>query len=394
MGLSEEQKQRIREEEQRRLEEERYRAEVRRELRNGTPAPPKRTAVRVVLILAALGLGALAAFYTLRLRSPNATRPQQASKPIPTPAVKLTTAQIAERATPSVVTIENSNEEGNPQGQGSGYVTDAGGTVITNYHVIRAASAIQVHFPSGGPSFNVESLLGYDIDNDIAAFQVPGLSIPPLETEAAEQPKVGDRVVAIGAPLGLESTVSEGIISALRDAGPAQIIQTTAPISPGSSGGPLLNEYGRIIGVATAQMTAGQNLNFSIPVRFVTQLLAAKRSVPLAQMLSETEVIEHPLDSTVSVPARKAVTLTIPIGHPQGAILENNFSVSGGTGNDIAVTLLAPNGLVIFDTGKVQSTGQFKLRLSAGIYRLVFDNTFSMLSPKSVSQDLKLIHYR
>jgi len=78
----------------------------------------------------------------------------------------------------------------------------------------------------------VDSVLGYEIDHDVAALQVLGNSLPALPTETTEEPKVGDRVVAIGAPLGLENTVSEGIVSALRDAGTIHIIQTTASISP------------------------------------------------------------------------------------------------------------------------------------------------------------------
>ncbi len=405
MGLSEEQKQQIRDEERRRLEEEEYRAQVRQQLVGGTgaaaTAPAKFAVAKVVLLLTGVALTVLAALFAipkLHERWTGAhlkdTRTSQASTPSPAPEVKLSTAQIAERATASVVTIENSDEDGQRQDQGSGYVASADGTVVTNYHVVRAARSLQVHFPSGGPSFNVDSLLAYDIDNDIAAFQIPGLSVPPLETEVAEQPKVGDRVVAIGAPLGLESTVSEGIISALREVGTAQIIQTTVPVSPGSSGGPLLDEYGKVIGLTTAQMTNAQNLNFGIPARYITGLLAAEHSISLAEMSFETEVVERPAASTVSVPAGKATALTITVGYPQGAVLEDKFSVIGGSGNDVAVLLVAPNGAVVFNSGRVNSSGQFKLRLTRAVYQLVFDNSFSVVSTKSVSQDLKLIHYR
>jgi S1-C subfamily serine protease len=171
-------------------------------------------------------------------------------------------------------------------------VFSSDGIVITNYHVIRGAGSLNVRVPSR-ESFRVDFVLAYDIQHDVAALQVGGASAPALQTEDVELVKVGDRVVAIGAPLGLESTVSEGIISALRDAGGTHIIQTTTSISPGSSGGPLLNEYGKVIGLTTSQMRDGQNLNFVISARHVTEVLNRKRQMSLSQMLSETQVTDH-----------------------------------------------------------------------------------------------------
>src|ERR1039458_3483531 len=101
-----------------------------------------------------------------------------------------------------------------------------------------------------------------------------GMEFPALQTETLDDPKVGDRVVAIGAPLGLESTVSEGIVSAIRNAGTMHIIQTTASISPGSSGGPLLNEYGKVIGLTTSTVLNGQSLNFVVSARHISELLS------------------------------------------------------------------------------------------------------------------------
>ena len=172
--------------------------------------------------------------------------------------------------------MENFNEDGEKTGQGSGYVFSGDGVVITNYHVVRGAKSLKVHVHSKD-SLPVDTVLGYSIDADVAAIQVPA-SLPALEAETAEPVKVGDRVVAIGAPLGLENTVSEGIVSALRNLGGTNIIQTTASISPGSSGGPLFDEYGKVIGLTTATIRDGQNLNLVIGVQAVVGFIEPQAS--------------------------------------------------------------------------------------------------------------------
>lgn len=434
MELSDEQKRRILEEEQQRLAEEQYREQVRRELLNkavstnptfptSPPVPVApiesktgRNIVLFVLVVVGLCVGVLlignlrhAADSTRQggtdagsAAVPEGTKPSwfeaQKRKMIEqayglTPSPKLTTAQIAEKATPSVVVIENFNEDGEKAGQGSGYVTSADGTIITNYHVIRGASALNIRLP-GKESYRVDSTVGYDVEHDVAALQVSGASISALQTEDIELAKVGDRAVAIGAPLGLERTVSEGIISALRDAGGTHIIQTTTSISPGSSGGPLLNEYGRVIGLTTATVRDGQNLNFVISARHITELLNRRRQISLSEMLSETQVVNRLPGSTISVQARNGVKLNFAINGQQGAVLEGTYTISGGSGSDLDVALVASDNRVIFNSGRVKGFGQVKQRLPRGGYALIFNNSFSTFSSKSVTPDLKLISYR
>jgi S1-C subfamily serine protease len=421
MELSDEQKKRILDEEQQRLAEEQYRAQVRRELQSqagtGTAAAPamapaqattRSNTLRNVLIVAGVVV-VLILVVVLSSRQPGSKsntatvfpaldtktgeksdRPSPLSPPPPT---KLTTAQIADLATPSVVIVENFNEDGEKAGQGSGYVYTADGTIITNYHVVRGAKSVSVRIPNKG-SLQVDSLLGYSIENDVAAVQVSDTSLTALATEQAQQVKVGDRVVAIGAPLGLESTVSEGIVSALRDAAGTHIIQTTASISPGSSGGPLLNEYGKVIGLTTAHVRDGQSLNFVVASTHITDLLSHRRRMSLEEMLSETQVSQSLSGSTISVPARNAVQLPFAITGQQGATLEGSYTVSGGSGRDVAVALLTAEGTPVVNSGRVSGFGQFRQRLKQGRYNIVFDNRFSSFSSKSVSPDLKLIYYR
>jgi S1-C subfamily serine protease len=412
MELSDEQKKRILEEEQQRIAEEEYRAQVRRGLQSRTVSagaiPAKPSAFKYVLI--ALGIVAVlcvGALIGVRHQSNDeaASRPSQAAsgaqgkaagksdKPSPVVPVKLSTAQIADRATASVVIVENFNEDGEKAGQGSGYVFSADGVIITNYHVIRGASSLMVRVPSK-EAVRVDSLLGYSIEHDVAAIQLSGDSPPALSTEAVEQPKVGDHVIAIGAPLGLESTVSEGIVSAVREGGGTHIIQTTASISPGSSGGPLLNDYGKVIGLTTAQVLNGQNLNFVISSTHIIQLLKERRHMSLSDMLNETKVTGSLPASTISVAARNAVQLSFSVNGQQGATLEGSYTVSGGRGSDIGVMLVGPGGTMIVNSGRVAGSGQFRQRLPRGQYAIVFDNRFSAFSSKSVSPDLRLVYYR
>jgi len=412
MELSDEQKKRILEEEQQRIAAEQYRAQVRRDLESRTvsasPAPAKSSTLKYVLIgsgvVAVLCVGILigvrrqssdqgASSSSKAVSGAQEQAAEKSEKPSPIAPAKLTTAQIAERATPSVVIVENFNEDGEKAAQGSGYVFSGDGIIITNYHVIRGAKSLNVKVPGSEP-YRVDSVLGYEIDHDLAALQVSGSSLPALSTETIEVPKVGDRVVAIGAPLGLESTVSEGIVSALRDAGAMHIIQTTASISPGSSGGPLLNEYGKVIGLTTSTVRDGQSLNFVVSARHVSELLSRRQPISLEEMLSQTQVSEPLPSSTIMVPARNAMQLSFTVNGQQGALLEGTYTITGGSGRDVGVLLAGSSGSVIVNSGRVAGVGQFKQRLARGRYTILFDNRFSTLSSKSVSPDLKLVSYR
>jgi S1-C subfamily serine protease len=413
MELSDEQKQRILDEERQRLAEEQYRGQVRRELQNQSaaasavaPIQKKSNTTRnaVILVGAIVILGMIALIGLPQLKrdikqptvesSPTKTvAPADRPSPLsPPPPQKLTTAQIAEKATPSVVVVENFNEDGQKAGQGSGYVFSGEGIVITNYHVIRGAKSLNVRVPGQEP-YRIDSVLGYEIDHDVAALQMSGGSLPALTTETIEEPKVGDRVVAIGAPLGLESTVSEGIVSAIRDAGTMHIIQTTASISPGSSGGPLLNEYGTVIGLTTSTMVNGQSLNFVVSAKHVSELLSRRQAISLEEMLSQTRVSDPIASTTIMVPSRNAMQLSFTVNGQQGAVLEGTYTITGGSGRDVGVALAGPAGVIV-NSGRVTGYGQFKQRLQRGKYTILFDNRFSTFSSKSVTPDLKLTYYR
>jgi S1-C subfamily serine protease len=194
----------------------------------------------------------------------------------------LTVEEIYERAGPGVVQITVSDG----QGFGSGFVIDKAGHIVTNYHVVQAASNVEVSF-SAGDSVDA-NVVGVDPTTDIAVLKVdmPASALRPLPLGDSNDVQVGDPVVAIGNPFGLERTVTAGIVSALQREIQSpngfdidQVIQTDAQINGGNSGGPLLNAQGEVIGVNSQIETGGTGLGnvgigFAIPVNTVREVAA------------------------------------------------------------------------------------------------------------------------
>jgi serine protease Do len=112
------------------------------------------------------------------------------------------------------------------------------------------------------------------IEHDLAALRITGVSLPSVHLGTSAAIKTGDHVTVLGAPLGLESTLSDGIVSAVREAGSLRIFQTSAPISHGSSGGPLFDDYGSVVAIAVATIESGENLNFAVPIDSAKTLLS------------------------------------------------------------------------------------------------------------------------
>ncbi|MEJ2039188.1 MAG: tetratricopeptide repeat protein, partial [Desulfosarcinaceae bacterium] len=167
---------------------------------------------------------------------------------------------------------------------GSGFFIDREGTLVTNDHVMEGAYKADVR-TADGASYPILTMVARSqlVDLVKVRVEIPPDKIVPLAV-AGEEPAVADRVVVIGSPMGLEQTVSEGIISALRNH-PAhiKIYQVTAPISPGSSGGPALNLRGEVIGVVTFQAATGQNLNFAVSIKALQMLTREPEGLSLAE---------------------------------------------------------------------------------------------------------------
>ena len=181
---------------------------------------------------------------------------------------------IARSANGSIVSIVMSDKSGQPVAQGSGFLVSKDGLIVTNYHVIAEGSSAIVKLPDGA-FYVVDGVLASDKTRDIAIVKAQGQKFRTLPLGDSDEVQVGEGVVAIGNPLSLESTVSNGIISGIRevkDEG-GKYLQITAPISPGSSGGPLFNMAGEVIGITTLYLKGGENLNFAIPINEAKRLL-------------------------------------------------------------------------------------------------------------------------
>lgn len=185
-------------------------------------------------------------------------------------------ANLVKRSADAVVLIVTSDSNGQETALGSGFFVSADGEIVTNFHVIEGAHSAVVKVPSGA-FFPVSGVLASDPDGDLAIIKVSGNNLPFLNLAVANKLSVGDHVVAIGSPLGLEETVSDGVVSAFRvEAQDKRRIHTTAPVSPGNSGGPLLDMRGVVVGVITRRggSQEGENLNFAIPSDEVESLLS------------------------------------------------------------------------------------------------------------------------
>jgi S1-C subfamily serine protease len=186
---------------------------------------------------------------------------------------------ISREANGSIISIVMSDTGGHPIAQGSGFFINKDGQVVTNYHVIKSGTSALIKLPDGA-FFVVDGVLASDKTRDVAIIKAHGSGFHALTLGDSDRLQVGEEVVAIGNPLSLESTVSNGIVSAIRtveDEG-GKFVQITAPISPGSSGGPLFNMAGEVVGITTSHLLGGQNLNFAIPINDVKPMLAAKLS--------------------------------------------------------------------------------------------------------------------
>jgi tetratricopeptide (TPR) repeat protein len=180
--------------------------------------------------------------------------------------------ELVRRIKPSAVAIETFDLRGEKLSRGSGFFIDVD-RVVTNRHVIDNAYRAEVHSYNGNV-YQVKGVIAIDAEGDLALLRIdaPSNQVRPLSLDKTS-PQEGESVVVIGNPFGLEGSVTNGIVSAVRDIPTfGRIIQITAPISPGSSGSPVVNMQGQVIGVATLQITGGQSVNFAIPSERISQL--------------------------------------------------------------------------------------------------------------------------
>jgi S1-C subfamily serine protease len=188
---------------------------------------------------------------------------------------------VVESAGPAVLSISVRGRPGRPArpGEGSGFLVAPDGYVLTNSHVVHGAPAVTARLP-GGDELTAQ-VVGDDPATDLALVRVSASGLPFLAVEGATRARPGQLAIAIGSPLGFESTVSTGVVSALGRSLRSQdgrlidnVIQHTAPLNPGNSGGPLVDSAGRVLGVNTAMISRTQAIGFAIPVATAAWVLS------------------------------------------------------------------------------------------------------------------------
>jgi hypothetical protein len=210
----------------------------------------------------------------------------------PGAAEELSAEQLYSAVSPSVVRINSFKRDGSSAVLGSGIILGPD-SVITNCHVALAGDQIEVRERDVVLSAVVSVA---DEVFDLCKLRVSGLTARAATPSSAPPLKVGQRVYAIGSPQGLDLTLSEGLVSALREGPSGTYIQTTAPVSPGSSGGGLFDHQGKLVGIVTFQMRAGQNLNFAIPVEWLDKKSTRRRETEreIAQVPAYAPTVPYP----------------------------------------------------------------------------------------------------
>jgi serine protease Do len=211
------------------------------------------------------------------------------------PRPRLTAKDIVQRASPAIVRIEAGREK-----VGTGFIVDKGGIVVTNLHVVAGESAIKVRLYDG-TQYQVMQIAGLDPARDLALLKIVApKELPTLKLGDSDAVSAGDQIVAIGNPLGvLTYSVTSGLISQVRHACDQDdiakdkckqeltVLQFSAAISPGSSGGPLFNEFGEVVGVTTAIITAAQNTNLAVPGNYLKPMFAQHAQISPDQFAKE-----------------------------------------------------------------------------------------------------------
>ena len=192
---------------------------------------------------------------------------------------------IAARAASATVGIRTLGKHGRVLGSATGFFVSESGLLATNYHTIDDADALEVVLPDGKKLSHVW-LVAIDPHRDLALLRVAAPGTRPLPLGSDQEAAIGDPVYVMGNPLGMNGTFSDGMVSAKRRIGDRAMLQITAPISPGSSGGPVLNAAGEVIGVVALSVSRGQNLNLAVTVADLRALISADGvALPFARSL-------------------------------------------------------------------------------------------------------------
>jgi regulator of sirC expression with transglutaminase-like and TPR domain len=219
----------------------------------------------------------------LPVRAADEARPE-AKKPKTILAAR-TVEQIAEQARKSVAVITFAGRNGNAMGLGTGFVVGSDGLIATNLHVLGEARAIAVRL-ADGKTHDVTSVYASDRALDLAVVRIKARGLPALKLADSAKLKLGQAVVALGNPHGLEYSVVSGVVSAIRPIMGRSMIQLAIPVEPGNSGGPLLDRHGRVQGILTLKSVQNANIAFAMPINALKPLLDKPNPIPMSRWLT------------------------------------------------------------------------------------------------------------
>jgi S1-C subfamily serine protease len=235
------------------------------------------------------------------------------------PLTELKTLKEIAKNKSGVVFIKIFDEEGTQLASGSGFCLSPDGIIATNYHVIDGAFSVKCSLDDGS-EYDVKYVLNFNKKKDIALLQLKNAkNLPILALGNSDKMELGDDVIAIGNPMELQNTVSSGIVSGIRKILGLNYIQTTASISPGSSGGPLFNSYGEVIGITSMGISDSQNLNFAIPINELTKLFPTSKVISFNEANSfDVSINEMEANNSIST----------------ANVFDTNFDINGSFSND------------------------------------------------------------
>lgn len=201
---------------------------------------------------------------------------------------ELTSTEVAGKCSSAVFIINFLSKTGTTIRSGSGFFINSSGLAVTNYHVIKNMTTAKITMKDG-KTYDVTGVYDYSEATDLALIQVNGTGFPYLELGNSDSAVTGANIFAIGYPLGVDQTVTPGTITnASHAADGINYIMINASISNGSSGGALIDAFGKVIGVTTAYYTSGQNLNLAVPINLLSNISATKSLVPLSTLFAKT----------------------------------------------------------------------------------------------------------
>ncbi|MGH9736782.1 MAG: trypsin-like peptidase domain-containing protein [Candidatus Acidiferrales bacterium] len=365
--------------------------------RNGKNA----TVVAGVVVLAV----AVVAIVTLDFwdKSPNKAATSAVAQSATQTTQSITTPQPAREVVPHVLSPEEIfnaarggmalilcyDSDGHERGLGSGFVVSPDGTAITNYHVIRGAFQATGKFDDGTMS-DVAGVLGYDPNHDVAVIR---FSTPPktiLKLGDSDDVQVGQRVVAIGSPLGLQDTLSVGVVSGIRSG----VIQMSAPISPGSSGGAVFDSTGYVVGISVATITSGQNLNFAVPINWAKPYVNAASLTSLRDVATTNTVTQAIVDGSFDVAPRAGKSWNVVFNHNTmaDAAIDANITSMGGMDGKITLLILYQNRPIYTCRSTACETHQPLAQ--PGVYQVLLDNRISPAFGRTVNGEISLTYVK